>query len=74
MGEDWPGPRLRSKGRVPEDDDGGDPKATYTPMPPVPEALRGRYEGAVMGVLSGATTVSEAARRLDLSRNHFPDP
>ncbi len=45
-------------------------KATYTPMPPVPEALRGRYE-AVVGVLSGATTVSEAARRLDLSRNHF---
>jgi transposase len=47
-----------------------DKKATYTPMPQVPPELRERYE-AVVGVLSGATTVSEAARRLGLSRNHF---
>jgi hypothetical protein len=45
-------------------------KATYTPMPSVPEELRGRYE-AVVGVLSGATKVSEAARQVGLSRNHF---
>ena len=47
-----------------------DKKATYTPMPHVPLELRGRYE-AVVGVLSGTTTVSEAARRVGLSRNHF---
>ena len=47
-----------------------DKKATYTPMPHVPPELRGRYE-AVVGVLSGTTTVSEAARRVGLSRNHF---
>ncbi len=45
-------------------------KATYTPMPSVPEELRGRYE-AVVGVLSGAKKVSEAARQVGLSRNHF---
>ncbi|HEY6460605.1 MAG TPA: hypothetical protein VIY73_10660, partial [Polyangiaceae bacterium] len=47
-----------------------DKKANYTPMPHVPPELRGRYE-AVLGVLSGTTTVSEAARRVSLSRNHF---
>ncbi|HTC72924.1 MAG TPA: hypothetical protein VK655_08550 [Solirubrobacteraceae bacterium] len=48
----------------------GGKKASYTPMPQVPPELRGRYE-AVVGVLSGATTVSAAAVSLGLSRNHF---
>jgi hypothetical protein len=47
-----------------------DKKASYTPMPQVPPELRERYE-AVVGAVSGTTTVSEAARRLGISRNHF---
>jgi hypothetical protein len=48
----------------------GSKKATYTPMPQVPPELRPRYE-AVVGVLSGTTTVAGAARELGYSRNHF---
>lgn len=45
-------------------------RTTYTPAPEVPQELRSRYE-LVLGVLSGALTVSEAARRLGMSRNRF---
>lgn len=45
-------------------------RSTYTRMPPVPESLEDRYK-AVLAVLGGITTVSEAARRLGLSRNRF---
>jgi transposase-like protein len=45
-------------------------KKTYTPMPAVPPELAARYQ-TMMAVLSGELTVSEAARRLGLSRNHF---
>jgi hypothetical protein len=45
-------------------------KKTYTAMPSVPPEVATRYE-TVMSVLSGALTVSEGARRLGLSRNHF---
>ena len=43
---------------------------SYTALPPVPPALIARYE-AIVSVLSGQVTVSEAARRLGLSRNRF---
>lgn len=39
-------------------------------MPTVPPEVAMRYE-TMMAVLSGELTVSEGARRLDLSRNHF---
>jgi len=42
----------------------------YTPAPEVPSELQDRYQ-AVLEVLSGQTTVSEAARRLGMPRNHF---
>ena len=45
-------------------------KKTYTAMPTVPPEVAARYE-TVMSVLSGELTVSEGARRLGLSRNHF---
>jgi len=45
-------------------------KKNYTAMPALPPALAARYE-AIVSVLSGQLTVSEAARRLGLSRNHF---
>jgi hypothetical protein len=45
-------------------------KKSYTAMPPVPPEIAQRYE-TVMAVLSGDLSVSEGARRLDLSRNHF---
>jgi len=45
-------------------------KKTYVPTPRVPLATRDRYQ-AVLMVLSGGITVSEAARKLGLSRNHF---
>jgi transposase-like protein len=45
-------------------------KTTYTPAPSVPEDLRLRYQ-IVLEVMSGALTVSEAARRLGMSRNRF---
>ena len=44
--------------------------STYTPKPEVPEEARARY-AAMLAVLSGETTVSEAARQLGLSRNRF---
>ena len=45
-------------------------KKTYTALPVVPPELAARYE-TVMAVMSGSLSVSEAARRLSLSRNHF---
>lgn len=42
----------------------------YTPAPAVPVELQERYR-AILEVLSGQLTVSEAARRLDMPRNHF---
>jgi hypothetical protein len=45
-------------------------KQTYTALPVVPPELAARYE-TVMAVISGSLTVSEGARRLGLSRNHF---
>ncbi len=44
--------------------------STYTPAPSVPEEIAERYV-VVSAAMSGAMTVSEAARRLQLSRNHF---
>lgn len=45
-------------------------KKTYTPAPAVPDEVAQRLM-AVMEVLAGVKTVSEAARALNLSRNHF---
>lgn len=45
-------------------------KKAYVRAPRVPLPVKDRYE-AVLSVLSGQTTVSEAARRLGLSRLHF---
>lgn len=45
-------------------------KPSYTPTPEVPADLAERYQ-VILEVLSGALTVSEGARRLGLSRNHF---
>jgi transposase len=45
-------------------------KSNYEPMPEVPEELRERYR-TMLEVISGALSVSEGARRLGLSRNHF---
>lgn len=45
-------------------------KKTYTPAPGVPTEVEPRYR-AVLEVLSGTTTVAEAARQLGMSRNHF---
>lgn len=45
-------------------------KKTYTALPVVPPALAERYE-TVTAVMAGTLTVSEGARRLGLSRNHF---
>ena len=46
------------------------PKKTYTALPVVPPELAARYE-TLMAVMAGTLTVSEGARRLGLSRNHF---
>lgn len=43
---------------------------SYTPAPQVPAKLLDRYQ-VILEVLSGELTVSEGARRLGLSRNHF---
>ena len=43
---------------------------SYTPAPPVPPEQEQRL-ALVLEVLSGQTTVSEAARALGVSRNHF---
>lgn len=45
-------------------------KKSYTAMPKLPPEARARYE-TVMAVLAGEISVSEGARRLGLSRNHF---
>ena len=45
-------------------------KKSYTALPQIRPELTPRYE-VVMAVVSGALTVSEGARRLGLSRNHF---
>ena len=45
-------------------------KKTYTAAPKAPEELRTRYE-TMLAVMSGAITVSDGARRLGMSRNHF---
>lgn len=45
-------------------------KKSYEAMPSVPPEVAVRYE-TMMAVISGELTVSEGARRLDLSRNHF---
>jgi hypothetical protein len=45
-------------------------KKSYQAMPAVPPEVALRYQ-TMMAVLSGELTVSEGARRLDLSRNHF---
>jgi hypothetical protein len=44
--------------------------STYTPSPQVPEDLAPRL-AVILAVLSGEKSVSEAARELHLSRNHF---
>ena len=44
--------------------------STYTPSPEVPQELAPRV-ALILEVLSGAKTVSEAAREANLSRNHF---
>lgn len=43
---------------------------SYTPAPEIPDEIAQRLM-AVMEVLAGVKTVSEAARGLNLSRNHF---
>lgn len=45
-------------------------KPSYTPAPQVPAELMPRL-AAIVEVLAGLKTVSEAARSLELSRNHF---
>src|SRR5512138_3499791 len=45
-------------------------KKTYEPAPEVPPELRERY-ATMLEVLQGRITVSEGARRLGMSRNHF---
>jgi hypothetical protein len=48
----------------------GKKKKTYTPAPTVPPDLAERMR-IILEVQSGVLTVSEAARRLGMSRNHF---
>jgi len=45
-------------------------KKSYTPLPGIDPEVAARYR-TVLEVLAGALTVSEGARRLGLSRNHF---
>ena len=45
-------------------------KKSYEPTPQIPDPLLERYR-RMLQVLSGELTVSEAARRLQISRNHF---
>jgi hypothetical protein len=47
-----------------------EPSSTYTPTPEVPQELAPRLT-LILEVLSGAKTLSEAAREARLSRNHF---
>lgn len=44
--------------------------STYTPSPDIPQELAPRL-ALILEVLSGAKTLSEAAREANLSRNHF---
>lgn len=46
------------------------PKKSYTPAPQVPAQMSERLE-MIMEVLAGRRSVSEAARTLGMSRNHF---
>ncbi len=46
------------------------PPSSYTPSPQVPPELAARV-AVILQVLSGEKSVSEAARELNLSRNHF---
>lgn len=48
----------------------GKRRKTYTPAPQLDPALAERL-GVILEVISGKTTVSRAARMLDISRNHF---
>lgn len=48
----------------------GTRKSSYTPMPSVPQELLPRL-AAIVEVLAGSKSVSQAARSLGLSRNHF---
>jgi molybdenum-dependent DNA-binding transcriptional regulator ModE len=45
-------------------------RSSYTPMPSVPQEQLPRL-AAIVEVLAGLKSVSEAARSLGLSRNHF---
>lgn len=45
-------------------------RKNYEPAPDVPRELRERY-ATMLAVMAGEITVSEGARRLGLSRNHF---
>src|SRR5512133_279952 len=45
-------------------------KRNYEPAPEVPQRLKLRYE-TMLRVMSGAITVTEGARQLYMSRNHF---
>ena len=45
-------------------------KSSYTPLPTVPQELLPRL-AAIVEALAGLKSVSEAARSLGLSRNHF---
>jgi transposase len=45
-------------------------KSRYTAAPGVPEEVKPRFQ-LILEVVSGAKTVSEAARQLGMSRNHF---
>jgi transposase-like protein len=45
-------------------------KKTYEPAPEAPPELRDRY-ATMLEVIQGRITVSEGARRLGMSRNHF---
>lgn len=49
---------------------GKNKKSRYTPAPEVPPEVAPLY-AAVLSVLSGQTTVADAARGLDTPRNHF---
>src|SRR5579884_2589467 len=42
----------------------------YTPAPVVPDEIKHRYE-TIRDAAAGAITMSEGARRLGMSRNHF---
>ena len=48
----------------------GNPKKRYTPAPQVPAEMTARL-AMILEVLAGQRTVSEAARELGMSRNHF---